>query len=116
MYESPIDIIISDMQTKMVEQQENMILEAVKNVGINVDKDELIKALQHDRHQYTKGYEDATYKVREQIKEDLDQIRSAIWDLDIPEATSTASTKYHRQLEKLVLLVREKIEKWENVE
>lgn len=55
MYESPIDIIYSDMQMKL----ENEVCKAVQNVGINVNKDGLIKALAYDRHQYEKGYADA---------------------------------------------------------
>lgn len=55
MYESPIDIIYSAMQTKL----EGEVYKAVQNVGINVDKDELIKALSYDRQQYEKGYADA---------------------------------------------------------
>ena len=55
MYESPIDIIYSEMQTKL----EGKVFKAVQNVGINVNKDELIKALSYDRHQYEKGYADA---------------------------------------------------------
>lgn len=55
MYESPIDIIYSEMQTKL----EGEVFKAVQNVGINVNKDELIKALSYDRHQYEKGYADA---------------------------------------------------------
>lgn len=55
MYESPIDIIYSDMQMKL----ENKVFKAVLNVGINVDKDELIKALSYERQQYEKGYADA---------------------------------------------------------
>ena len=55
MYESPIDIIYSNMQMKL----ENEVFKAIQNVGINVDKDELIKALSYDRQQYKKGYADA---------------------------------------------------------
>lgn len=55
MYESPIDIIYSEMQTKL----EGEVFKAVQNVGINVNKDELIKALSYDRQQYEKGYADA---------------------------------------------------------
>lgn len=58
MYKSPIDIIYGQMETKM----EGDILRAVQKYGINVDKDELLRALQYDRGQYEKGYADATPK------------------------------------------------------
>ena len=58
MYESPIELIISEMHTKLVEEEERRILKGVQDIGINVDKDELIKALAYDRGQYEKGYAD----------------------------------------------------------
>ena len=54
-YQSPIEIIQGELETKI----ENDIMTAVQHYGIRVDKEELIKALQYDRHQYEQGYEDA---------------------------------------------------------
>ena len=45
-------------QTQMEMQMEGEIMKAVQEVGVVVDKDELIKALNYDRQQYQKGYED----------------------------------------------------------
>ncbi len=42
---------------------EGEILKAVQNVGVNVDKDELLKALQYDRNQYQKGYADRDSEI-----------------------------------------------------
>jgi hypothetical protein len=53
-YQSPIEVI----QTQMRNQIEGEIYKAVMNVGVNVDKEELLKALQYDRGQYQKGYKD----------------------------------------------------------
>ena len=53
-YQSPIDQIVSEIQTRY----EDGVLKAVQNVGFNVDKDELLRALQYDRDQYTKGRAD----------------------------------------------------------
>ena len=55
MYQSPIEIIIGKMQTQI----DDDIYKAVQNVGINVDREELLKALEYDRGQYEKGYNDA---------------------------------------------------------
>ena len=55
MWESPIEIIKTDIQTRYEEN----VMQAVLSCGINVNKEELIKALQYDRQQYKKGYEDA---------------------------------------------------------
>lgn len=51
-YESPIQIAIGQMRM----EQENNIYKAIQEQSVNVDKDELIKALRYDRDQYEKGY------------------------------------------------------------
>lgn len=56
MYKSPIDVMIADIQHQIAQQQDEEIYKAVLSIGINVDKDELIRALQYDRDQYNKGY------------------------------------------------------------
>ena len=58
-YESPIEMIYGQMRI----ETENAICKAVQNVGVNVDKDELIKALQYDREQYQKGYKDRDEEI-----------------------------------------------------
>ena len=55
MYESPIELIQKQMQLDL----ESKIMSAVQEVGISVDKDELVRALKYDRDQYEKGYADA---------------------------------------------------------
>jgi hypothetical protein len=54
MYKSPIEVLSQGLKLEI----EKGVYKAVENYGINVDKDELIKALQYDRNQYTKGYAD----------------------------------------------------------
>lgn len=54
-YKSPINII----QEKITTELDNDVLKAIINVGIKVNKDELIKALEYDRNQYLQGYEEA---------------------------------------------------------
>lgn len=58
MWESPINIYetISNMVEKEIDG--NIIVEIKKQLGIDINKDELIKALQYDRNQYDKGYQD----------------------------------------------------------
>lgn len=63
-YESPIainvmDKMFNDLQVKIVEENEKRIVQAVCNLGISVNKEQLLKALQFDRQQYDKGYNDA---------------------------------------------------------
>lgn len=54
-YKSPIDIIQETMRIDF----DNEILKSVINVGIKVNKDELIKALEYDRNQYLQGYKES---------------------------------------------------------
>ena len=54
MYKSPIEIITEQIRIN----NEDEILRAIQNVGINVDKKELLKALEYDRGQFDKGWEE----------------------------------------------------------
>ena len=56
MYESPIELMMSNIQTQIIEQQGEAIYKAVFDMGVNVKKDELIRALAYDRQQYEIGY------------------------------------------------------------
>jgi len=58
MWESPVSIYetISDMIEKKIDG--NIIVEVKKQLGIDVNKEELVKALNYDRNQYDKGYQD----------------------------------------------------------
>ena len=58
MYKSPIDLVVNQVQKIILEQQENQVSQAIQNIGVKVDKKELIKALKYDREQYQNGYND----------------------------------------------------------
>lgn len=68
-YDSPIKVY------QLVDEQysylENKVFEVVKTMDVNVDKEELFKALAYDRDQYRKGY-DAGYK---KALEDVEKMR-----------------------------------------
>lgn len=70
-YNSPISIIsqMVDAQIKeMHEQEETAIMsEITRKIGVDVDKDELIRALNYDRHQYEKGYVDGRMFGRHEV-------------------------------------------------
>lgn len=51
-YKSPIETISQGFRVQM----EDNIMEAIHSYGINVDRDELVKALQYDRKQYEEGF------------------------------------------------------------
>lgn len=59
MYESPICLAIGEVSNEIVKKQDDMIFTEVTNmIGVQVDKDELLKALAYDRDQYDKGYQE----------------------------------------------------------
>lgn len=71
MYESPITQMIDDITTEMIHQQEDAIMVQVKqSVGYDIDKDALVKALQNDRNQYEKGFNDCM-KLIDEIKAEI---------------------------------------------
>lgn len=65
MYKSPIEITFGPM--KMVEKQndeiEKYVYEYMQEIGVNVDREELLKALRYDRDQYEKGYADGKNSI-----------------------------------------------------
>ena len=74
MWKSPIEI-----QQDIVRQVDMVIedgaMKAIQRFDINVDKEELIKALKYDRDQYEKGYQDGLnvnrwIPCRERLPED----------------------------------------------
>ena len=61
MYKSPIDIAYKGMELqleKCAKQLDEDIYKAIMHYDINVDEEELLRALSYDRNQYEKGYAD----------------------------------------------------------
>lgn len=54
MYRSPIGVFYKQLKAEF----DGNVVKAVQSYDINVDKDELIKALSYDRDQYSAGYQD----------------------------------------------------------
>lgn len=69
MYESPINIqeLTRDIQQNIQQDLEKKVIESIGKYEIKVDKEELIKALEYDRNQYIKGYNDALNKIRKEV-------------------------------------------------
>ena len=64
MYESPIMLLKTDpLIQRIKDETDAMIIQGVARVGVHVDKDELIKALEYDRGQYEKGFHDGRMYV-----------------------------------------------------
>lgn len=59
MYESPINLTYSEpIYEEVTNHLNETIYQAVASVGVDVNREELIKALAYDRRQYEKGYAD----------------------------------------------------------
>ena len=61
MYKSPIEMSYSfsdSFAQRFSEETDKLVLTACFDVGVKLDKAELIKALEYDRDQYEKGYRD----------------------------------------------------------
>ena len=84
MYKPPIEIVMKEVFQKMNEDFENSVLKAVQKVGINVDKEELLKALIYDRGQYDKGYEDAMNEVKHPQPLKFEDLKEGMWIYDAP--------------------------------
>lgn len=69
MYDSPIRIILNDIQTAV----ENEVYSAVQRVGIDVDRDKLLQALNNDRKRYEEAYKKGWNDSRMHLYEMLDE-------------------------------------------
>lgn len=74
----------ADKEKRKNKDESSNDVNAVQRVGVNVDKDELIKALQYDRGQYDKGYADgykeAIRKFSKKLKEHCNEITNQEWN------------------------------------
>ena len=70
-WKSPLQLKINDVCEEAgraaAKMFDDMVFEAVAEVGIKVDRDELIKALAYDRGQYEKGYGDGYRAAKDEI-------------------------------------------------
>lgn len=68
-YKSPIELTMMPLSTELKktldDNTETWILEACQRVGVQIDADELIKAIKGERDQYSVGYQAGYLKGRE---------------------------------------------------
>ena len=72
-YESPIKVCQEEIKILM----EDDVCKIVQKHGVDVDKDELIKALRRERQQYENGFKDGIKKFAEKHKEIM---REFLWE------------------------------------
>jgi uncharacterized membrane-anchored protein len=78
MWESPVNIfeIHEPIIEEINKQTEETVFKAIHRVGIDVNREELIKAMQYDRNQYEKGYKDAIDEFVEKMEAWNENIKS----------------------------------------
>lgn len=75
MYESPIEVVVDNTTTEFAKRIDECICRIVQRYAVNVDEEELIKALKYDRGQYEKGYSDGIKDFAERLKEKADFLK-----------------------------------------
>lgn len=67
-YISPITIHVGDISYDYVKQNDNTVMSMVtQTLGYEVNKTDLTKALNYDRYQYIRGFEDGVDSVRREL-------------------------------------------------
>lgn len=100
-WNSPIKIIENEIYDQWNMQMEDGILKAVYNVGIHVDREELLKALAYDRNQYNMGYMDGVKEVCDRI---ANRLMEEAFDMSLENPDCKAVW-----LEKAIQIVKEGI-------
>ncbi len=71
-YNCPIETQLSAVQTIMREEYDKRVLHTVQQIGIDIDKEGLIEALNQDRKRYEeaykKGWEDCETHYKEKLR------------------------------------------------
>ena len=67
MYKSPIELLVTNIYDQIQKDQDEHIYQAVLQYVPNVDREELIRALQYDRNQYEKGYWDGQADAKAEL-------------------------------------------------
>lgn len=84
MYESPLKITswtsLDGMVSELVKEQDDRIVAYIKaNCNIDVNRDELVKALAYDRKQYDKGYADGVEETLNNLRDALTEKFGRVW-------------------------------------
>ena len=71
-YDFPIHMQLGPLMTSVENEQGRIIMKAVHDVGIEIDRESLIKAIRNDRQRYEeayrKGYSDCQKEYEEKMK------------------------------------------------
>ena len=74
MWDPPIELQATALETMIREQENQKIMEVVRQIGVKIDKESLIEALNHDRKRYEEAYQKGWDDCRKQYEDQLTRI------------------------------------------
>ena len=73
-YDCPISEQIGELKMMMADEHDKMVLKAVQQIGIEIDRDSLIQAVNSDKKRYEEAYKKGYADCEEHYKKLLSQI------------------------------------------
>ena len=77
-YDSPITEQISQLKMMMANEHDKTILKAVQQIGIEIDQESLVQAINNDRQRYEAAYKKGYADCEEHYKELFEKIMMLI--------------------------------------
>ena len=74
MYDCPISEQVGAIELMVREEHDRNIVRAVQKIGIDIDKEGLVEALNHDRKRYEEAYQKGWDDCKKHYEEKLKQI------------------------------------------
>ena len=93
-YASPIALTVAK---EIITAFDDNIVKVLQKYDIDVDKDELIKALEYDRDQYEKGYFDGYAAAKRETPIMTEEVREALMRLTMCAREECAMCKYEKE-------------------
>ena len=79
-YDCPISEQIGQLKMMMADEHDRMVVRAVQQVGIEIDQESLVQAINSDRKRYEEAYKKGYSDCEEHYKEILSQISKLVLD------------------------------------
>jgi len=77
-----VDDLTRKIQKDINEKQEQAVYNAIKcQMAVEVDKDELMRALAYDRHQYDEGYRDGYATAKAEFDEKIEKAINSLMEV-----------------------------------
>lgn len=81
-YESPIVVSFEQIANEIRERQEDAVVATIsERMAVDIDKNELTKALAYDRDQYSKGFSNGYEKALADVRLQLSQVVGILNDI-----------------------------------